>query len=370
MNDIKKKLEELENRVERLESLLREMVEKQNGEIEADDTSHLLARFDFSEEDCRNNSGWRIYNAEQNNSNDSLSFESIKVERTLGFFCDPMIINRNLNMPIDDIKYVHVRLKSNVDASQRCILRVYFTTSKYPEWSQSKSIDCYYPAGRKFDVLVETKNRFWNGMLTSLRIDPVEGLKGSIELELIELLDKNKEVKYSFDFTNIDNFENIEWKLRNTTFVSSAGKLLFNIDVLEKKRIYTDPFIVIDNLELDATKAKYIHVKMRTDIEDKTNEEVYMQILFKTKNSNYWTQDKSMRFSYRTGEDIDAYIEIRQLFWKGTVVSLRIDPFESFEGKAKISLIEILSELPHHSDIEILEARTRHLEDRFNKIYN
>ena len=361
----------LEKRISRIESLLEQVLETKLEPISSENSGNVIASFDFSEEDCRNNSGWRICNAEQNISNDSLSIESIKVERTLGFFCDPMIINENINMPIDDIKYVHVRLKSNVDASQRCMLRVYFKTEKYPEWSGSKSIDCYYPAGRQFDVFVETKNRYWNGMLTSLRIDPVGGIKGSIELEVIELLDKNKEVKYSFDFTNIEDIEKVDWKLRNTTFVSCAGKLLFNVDVLEKKRVYTDPFIVADNLSLEASRAKYMHIKMRTDIENKVNEELYMQILFKTKSSNYWTQDKSMRFSYKSGTDIDAYIEIRQLFWKGTVIALRIDPFENYEGKAEIQLIEILSELPPDRDnIELLEARTRHLEDRFNKIYS
>ena len=109
---------------------------------------------------------------------------------------------------------------------------------------------------------------------------------------------------------------------------------------------------------------------MRTDIVDDENADTYMQVLFKTKSSNFWTQDKSMHFSYKSGEDIDAYVKIKQLFWKGQIISLRIDPFENFEGTSSIKLIELLTDIPESSaDVEILEARTRNLEDRFNKIY-
>lgn len=359
----------LEKRIARIESLLEKVLETKLEPISSDNSGNVIASFDFSDAECRNNSGWKICNAEHIDSDDSLSFETIQIERTLGVFCDPMLINENLRMPIDDIKQVHVRLKSNVDASQKCMLRVYFTTEKSTEFSQSKSVQTYYPAGRMVDVYVDTRNRYWNGNLTKLRIDPVEGLRGSIELECVELIDSDGNVKYSVDFTE-KLLEETGWALRNTTVTSSSGRLVFNADVLEKKKVYTDPYVVINDLDVDAEKVKYLHIKMRSDINGDENADTYMQVLFKTKSSNFWTQDKSMRFSYKAGEDIDAYVKIKQLFWKGTLIALRIDPFEKFEGSTKIRLIELLTEIPSSSDVEILEARTRKLEDRFNKIYS
>ncbi|MBO4951165.1 MAG: hypothetical protein J6E38_09175 [Clostridia bacterium] len=360
----------LEKRITRIESLLEKVLETKLEPISSDNSGNVIASFDFSDAECLNNSGWKICNAEHIDSDDSLSFETIQIERTLGVFCDPMLINENLRMPIDDIKQVHVRLKSNVDASQKCMLRVYFTTEKSEEFSQSKSVQTYYPAGRMVDVYVDTKNRYWNGNLSKLRIDPVEGLRGSIEMELIELISSSGEVVYSVDFTKVADLQSTEWNLKNTSLVSCKGRLLFNVDMIEKKRIYTDPFIVTDKIDVEASSVKYIHIKLRTDIENPESDDVYMQVLFKTKSSNFWTQDKSMRFSYAHGKDIDAYIEVKQLFWKGRIIALRIDPFETYEGRTEIKLIELLSDIPTESNINLLEAKTRHLEDRFNKIYN
>lgn len=359
----------LEKRIARIEALLEKVLETKLEPISSKNSENVIASFDFSDADCRNNSGWKICNAEHIDSDDSLSFKTIQIERTLGVFCDPMLINDNLRMPIDDIKQVHVRLKSNVDASQKCMLRVYFTTEKSTEFSQSKSVQAYYPAGRMVDVYVDTRNRYWNGNLAQLRIDPVEGLKGSIELECVELIGSDGIAKYRGDFTSTP-LEETGWILRNTTVIGSSGRLVFDVDLLEKKKVYTDPYIVINNINIDAEKVKYLHIKMRSDINDDENADIYMQVLFKTENSNFWTQDKSMRFSYKAGEDIDAYVRIKQLFWKGTLIALRIDPFEKFEGSAQIKLIELLTDIPSSSDVEILEARTRNLEDRFNKIYS
>lgn len=358
----------LEKRIARIEALLEKVLETKLEPISSKNSENVIASFDFSDEDCRNNSGWKICNAEHIDSDDSLSFKTIQIERTLGVFCDPMLINDNLRMPIDDIKQVHVRLKSNVDASQKCMLRVYFTTEKSTEFSQSKSVQAYYPAGRMVDVYVDTRNRYWNGNLTKLRIDPVEGLKGSIELEHLELIDFDGNVRYSVDFSAMP-LEETGWALHNTTVVSRSGRLIFDVDLLEKKKVYTDPYIVINDLDVDAEKVKYLHIKMRSDIIGDENADTYMQVLFKTKSSNFWTQDKSMRFTYKAGEEIDAYVKIKQLFWKGTLIALRFDPFERFEGSTQIKLVELLADIPSSSNVEILEARTRNLEDRFNKIY-
>ena len=365
-----KRIAELENRIRELEQMVADLQGQLGSDSDEDKGSFVVASYDFSNAAELKNSGWKIANAEEIDCDSGVKFKSITVERTLGVFFDPMLINYDLNIPAENVSFVRVKIKSNVDASQKCILRVFFTTATSPDWSQSKSVCCEYAAGRSVDVCIETKNRFWNGVIKQLRLDPVEGLKGSIEIETIELLDSDNSVVYKVDFTKADGIANTGWVLRNVVSETCNGVLRFDVDILEKKRVYTDPFLFIDNIEIDISRAKYLHLQMQVDLDDDSNTDVYMQILFKTKSSNFWTQDKSMRFDYTPGKKIDAYVRLKQLFWKGTLVALRIDPFENLSGTTQIFGIELLSELPEDKDVEILKARTRRLEDRFNRIYN
>lgn len=364
------KVRVLEERVCRLEKLVEKLLSKEALVENSAVQSPVLASFDFSDAECRKNSGWKIYNAENLESSDSLSFRTILVERTLGVFYDPMMLYDSLSLPCDEVKLVHVKLKSNVDDSKKCLLRVYFTTDKYTEYAQVREIHSYYSAGTSTDVYVDTKNRYWTGTLTGIRVDPVEDLRGSIEIELVELLDKNNNVLFKTDFSKVTDLENCGWSFKNMDDVVCDSKLRFNVGVYEKKRVYTDPYIRIENLDIDASQAKFIHIKMSVDVENKGREAAYVQIFFKTRSSDFWTQDKSMKYSYEVGKEIDAYMEIKQLFWKGTLIALRIDPFENYEGKAEIKLVELLKEVPKKVAVDMLEARMRNLEDRFNKIYN
>ena len=364
------RIKNLEKRIERLEALANEHFGKDFSEENELFTDDVVEAYDFSKTCAAKNSEWKVCNAETHENSAGLSFSTVKIERSLGVFYDPMLVNENLRIPLNGVKYVHIRLKSNVDASKRCFLKVYFTTEKSTVFSESKSALACYTAGKMTDVYVEIQNRYWSGMLTKLRIDPVEMLRGSIEVELIELLDDEYKAKYSVDFMKADNLEGTGWNTYNTSYVSCNGKLTFDVETLEKKRIYTDPFIVNKSLSIYAEKVKYIHIKLRTDIEntDEDISDVYMQIFFKTKSSDCWSQDKSMRFVYKQGEEVDAYIEIKQLFWKGEITALRIDPFESYEGKTSIKIIELLARIPDETDVCLLESRTRRIEDRFNRL--
>ena len=270
MNNNDKKVAELEERIEKLEKLVERLVADAEKDGEARDLSgnSVVARYDFSDEKIRNKSGWRICNAENINAENALSFSTIQIERTLGVYCDPILVNENMNVVLDDIKQVHVRLKSNVDATQKCILRVFFATDKHNDWSQSKSVYSQYPAGRECDVYIDTKNRYWTGVLTKLRIAPVEGLKGNIEIDLVELIDSSGSVKYSVDFTKISNLNDTGWDVKNVSDVTHSGGLSFNVDVFEKKKVYTDPYIVKEDLCIDADKVRYIRIKMRADVEN------------------------------------------------------------------------------------------------------
>ena len=365
----KERISELEKRIAILEKMLEKYISRD--EIEAlvvreSDNSPLFS-VDFSSKN-ESTKKWRICNAEKIKSGRGIAFRSILIEKIFGFQYDPMITNYNMNIPTELIKYVRIRIKSNVDASKQCFVTVYYTTNKDRKWSQQHSVRKEYVAGRTEDVYVEMNGKGWNGKLECLRIDPVEGLGGSIEISSIELIGFNGESLYLFDFTHPDNEFSKEWEVGNMTVIGTDGKLMLNINVVDKKKEFSDPFILKDGLSLNLDNARYLHLRMRTDIEDDEISSVLMQIFFKTKESCGWSQEKCIPFRYEPGKDVDVYIEVRHLFWKGELSAIRIDPFENNDGKTEIMLLEILPSLPEGKEVELIENKSTTLENRFAKI--
>ncbi len=364
------KIAMLEKRVRILENMLIKYVSPEEIESqilqETDDSP--VFRCDFSDKNDELVKKWRICNAEKSYSDRGIVFKSILLEKILGFLYNPMIVNHNMNIPTEKIKYVHVRLKSNVDASKNCFITVYYTTDKKRDWKQINSVKKEYVAGRTEDVYVEMGGEAWNGNLEGLRIDPVEGLGGSVEISLIELVGENGEILYNFDFSNPQNESGKEWEPNNVTVIENKGKLVLNIDVIDKKKEFSDPYIFCDGMSLMLDKAKYLHIRLRTDIEEEGLKTVLMQMFFKTKSSNNWNHEKCIPFRYEPGKDVDVYLEIRHLFWKGELVALRIDPFENHDGKTEFMLIELLPVLPDGKEVDLIENKSTPLENRFAKI--
>ncbi len=117
---------------------------------------------------------------------------------------DPQLYIENLNFEIGKCKHIHIRLRTDLEEpNQRgwqsnnkfynAFLNVYFKTEASPEFTQQKHVRCDYVAGSgMLDLYVDmSKNGFWNGRLTGLRIDPVELLAGKFEFECIEILEPN-----------------------------------------------------------------------------------------------------------------------------------------------------------------------------------
>lgn len=373
--DYLEKLEMLEKRIERLE----ELVEKnacrgtKAKELSNERKTPVCERFDFTEKEVFEKCNWKMENATFVSDDMGLTFESVSLVTPLGFSSDPMLINDSIRVSLDGIGFIRVRLKSDVSDGDECSMNCYFTTERHSTWSQSKAVTCYYKAGIMTDVYTPVKNRFWKGTLTGLRIDPVEKMRGSVEIELVQLIADDMSVVYEYDFTKVQNLKESPWVLRNATATSCKNNLSFDIYAVEKKKVRTNPFIYNESLGLCAEDVKYLHIKLRTDINGekcdfKDGKKIYLQVLFTTENSNFWSRDKSIRYFYECGKTVDAYIETKQLFWKGTLTGLRIEPFESYDGRTRIELLELLSDIPSNSAFVRLCERVERIENVLENI--
>ncbi len=367
----KEKIAFLEKRIQMLERILEKYISPEEIAtqlLQLEDCSTVF-KCDFFDKNSENIKKWHICNADKVASDRGIAFKSKLIEKVFGFMYDPMIVNSNMNIPTDKVKFVHIRIKSNVDATRNCFVTVYYTTNKKHEWNQAQSSKMEYTAGKTEDVYIEMNGENWSGILKQIRIDPVEGMRGSVEISLVELVGLDGEILYSYDFSDESNENSDEWIPRNVTVIGNKGSLFLDIDIIDKMKEFSDPFIYCDGLRIPLDNAKYLHMSLRTDIENEAIDSVLMQVFFKTNVSNSWSQEKCIPFRYEQGKDIDVYLEIRHLFWKGELIALRIDPFENLDGKTELMKFELLPSLPDGKNVYLLENKSTSLENRFAKIY-
>lgn len=188
-----------------------------------DKNGSVVYEYDFTDAKNFESSDWTVEAAEILESNNSLKLNVYPVDVKKLIF-DPMIINDNINVNVNRAKYVHVRLKtileSNSDHGGWCnnnvyhdaYLQVYFKTENNNVYSQDKRVYANYRSGCMTDVYVDmSKNSLWNGNLTGLRIDPTEVVNGTYEIELVEILEADKNVGIGGKLTNIEKrLSNIE----------------------------------------------------------------------------------------------------------------------------------------------------------------
>ena len=191
-----------------------------------DKNGSVVYEYDFTDAKNFENSDWSVENAEILEINNSLKLNVYPVDvKTLIF--DPMIINDNINVNVNRAKCVHVRLKTILESSSDhavwrnkngyhdVCLQVYFKTENNNAYSQDKRVYANYRSGCMTDVYVDmSKNSLWNGNLTGLRIDPTEVVDGTYEIELVEILEADKNVGMGGKLSNIEKrLSNIEYML-------------------------------------------------------------------------------------------------------------------------------------------------------------
>ena len=338
---------------------LDELAERETEQIPKITDANRLLTFDFTNIKSLEETGWRIARVDCFGINGALSIKSVACEEVRCVHVDPMIINNKVCFNAADVKYMHIRLKADI-YKHNCFVQVYFKTDCSPEYSQDKVISRNYVPGSMCDLHICTCHPEWKGKITGIRVDPVEHTSGNVEIQVFELLsDIGAASIYSWDFTKQDFLKIPEWRHYGIEAINTANTLSFKIQIRGvDKEICHDPNIIKENLRLDLSNAKYIHIvfcpkcKLSKYSEFMVNGILYnyhARVYFTTADSPEWSQDKSLPVGYNdaSGKEIDLYIRAdHHRFWNGTLTGLRFDPVEGVAGSFDIKLIEVLDAAP------------------------
>ena len=125
---------------------------------------------------------------------------------------DPMLSCDDLNLNIDNARYIHLRIKttlfdqnrrvwynSNLNTHTNAEMKLYFKTPGCDDYTEQRKFHLHFLAdGQMQDIYIDTSiSGFWHGTLTGLRLDPIENQGASFELEQIELLQDTPKIKLS-----------------------------------------------------------------------------------------------------------------------------------------------------------------------------
>ncbi|MBQ8409461.1 MAG: helix-turn-helix domain-containing protein [Clostridia bacterium] len=179
-----------------------------------------ICEFDVNNPEIKN---WKLVNAIDLNSSNSIAFRTEWLDRKKAVF-DPYLENNNVNFEIGRSKHVHIRMRTDpIDPNLRgwnsnnkfynAYLQVYFKTESSDVYNEQKRVRYDYVAGAGMvDLYVDmSKNGFWNGKLTGLRLDPTELIDARYEIELIEILEPTSNARSASLLKDIqDRLESVE----------------------------------------------------------------------------------------------------------------------------------------------------------------
>ena len=113
-----------------------------------------------------------------------------------GYDIDPKaIFKHELNIPANNIEYIHVRLSTN----SFDMLQIFFATDTHPEFFATGYIDFFVPERDVYmDLYIETKHVDWNGIIKNIRIDTGTS-PALVKIQKIEFL-KTKPIPTNFGF--------------------------------------------------------------------------------------------------------------------------------------------------------------------------
>ena len=400
---------ELEQRLEYIESVLRVMMVGDESEAIALSLkkSKAIASFNFTAMSDEQKKDWKIVNGELLDDKRSISFRSTPMKEVIGTCIE------KIRLDLDGVSRLYVRLNT-VSNDPVAEFQVFFKTLEDPNWSERKSQKSVYTtnstaeitvdfsnmlAGSMFNgfnasnmmlpievrKMIDLSNHAWRGTLTGLRIDTTNRAAEVCTVEEIALIDKNGEVKYSYNFVENNDLDASDWKLINATRLDYGRGFSYRVGVVERTRDGYDPQFINDKIRLDVSKAKYIHIRMRTDLENAQKSNTYnvkdrvynafLKIYFKTEMSDKYTEQRQVQAYYCADSGMaDIYVDMsKNGFWNGILTGLRIDPIERYYGRASfnIELVEILestSSISGNSLFKSLEQKMEELEGRLDGI--
>lgn len=307
--------------------------------------------FDFTSMPDFEKSDWKLGSSELVDGKNKLVFKPTPSECIAGKKIDPRVQNDKISMNITDVPTIYLSMRSNMKID---LAKIYFTTQENPAWSEWNCVKLRYNPGTPTVYVDMSIVPNWYGTLTGLRIDPIENnISGIVELLHINLVDKNGSVVYEYDFTDAENRVKSDWTVEDAEILESNDSLKLNVFPVDVKRLIFDPMVMNDNIKLNVNRAKHVHVRIKTILEnnpehrgwhnDNVFYDAYLQVYFKTEYSNFYSQDKSVRVYYGSGSVVDVYADMsKNALWNGNLTGLRVDPVEGLNGSFEIELIEIL----------------------------
>ena len=187
----------------------------ENGEVK-----YSCSFSDPSDPEIKN---WEVVNATAIPCQTALAYRTEWVDNKQAVY-DPMIYNNNLFFEIGKTKHIHIRMRVDLDDPNSRVwtinnkfynsyLKLYFKTEASNEYSEQKHIRVDYVAGcGMIDLYADmSSNAFWRGILTGLRLDPVELVGAKIELALIEILEPTAVVRSASMLKSLqDRMQSIE----------------------------------------------------------------------------------------------------------------------------------------------------------------
>ncbi len=398
---------ELESRVSSLERLLAMLTEKDDNamrEIQLRDAPRV-ASFDFSKMTAEEKKKWKpdglcILDDRQGAA---LGCKATPAERAVGAAVDPQLIFAGLSVAINGPLHVLIHLcTKGSNPARNHHLAVYFTTEENPEWDNQKSAWCGCINGNWIGIDLLINNPLLRGTLTGLRIDPFDHGDGTTTVDSVRLMTDNGELLADLTpllterfaiLGNDDAVESITTPhlfLKNVAYTESpAGKLsVVSVPAKIVKQVY-DPMLINDDLSIDASKVRYIHLRMKTSLFDRNRGtfrvlnatcNAEMKLYFKTEGCTDYTEQRKFSVHYLATDQMqDIYIDTSiHGFWHGTLTGLRLDPIENQGASFEIAQIELLEGTPKiqlsgfmsslEEKIARLEATVSNLESELDEI--
>lgn len=402
---------ELEQRLDYIESVLRVMMVGDENEAIALSLkkSNAIARFDFTAMSDEQRRDWKVVNGERIDDKKAMSFRSTPIKEVIGTCIDPQLVNEKIRLDLDGVSRLYVRLNT-VSNDPVAEFQVFFRTLEDPSWSERKSSKVVYSTNSTAEITVDfsnmlagsmfrhfhfsnvsfpsnidLSNKLWHGTLTGLRIDTTNRAAEVCTVEEIALIDKNGEVRYSCNFADDSDSKRTDWNLINATRLDYGKALSYRVGVVQRTRDGYDPQLVNDNIRLDVSRAKYVHIRMRADLENSQRANTYsvkdrvynafLKIYFKTEMSGNYTEQRHVQSYYCADSGmVDIYADMsKNGFWNGILTGLRIDPIERYNAGARfdVELVEILessSSISGNSLFKSLESKMEELEGRLDGI--
>ena len=147
-----------------------------------------------------------------------LSLVSVPAKITKQVY-DPMLIRDGLSIDAGKVRYIHLRLKTSLfdrgrgtyrttlNINCNAEMKLYFKTEGCTDYTEQRCIGVHYLATDQMqDIYIDTSiSGAWHGILTGLRLDPIENQGASFEIAQIELLEGTPKVKLSGFMSSLED---------------------------------------------------------------------------------------------------------------------------------------------------------------------